>query len=493
MTLLGIVIYSFISLLIIFYNHHYYDDEIFNLSKMTWGYSEIFANIQGGDIHPPLSYLINKFLFDTFSSYKAILIFSIILNASALGYFYKFAEKKQDDNYSKILLFILVFLSGGLLLWTNSVRWYAYWVPLFIILYTYLLKHQSLTTKNIFFVSFLLVAMTYVNYLTFLLLIALAIYFIMLRRKDINLKNIFLFCLIYFSLSTYQIFVFITVHMQNKGSQVSDIFNSALNGIYGVLNGGSVFIADPIFLLYSIATLFIIVVGFKNLIYRKEKNPLLWQSVAFLIVLLSLMVITGVSGKYRNNISLSIPFYFILTYIFAYIKNINIKRIYIVIVLLLSITSIFNLVTHTNTSKNSYNMPISKLDKILSSPNDKLIFTYDPTTFFHFSNKGYRVYYLLKNQEEMSISKGTGIYLIQTYQGSLPDEKYRRVLNLYKLLSATMDTIKIDKLGIDKYSSIKNKLPGGRPKIDEIQMYVSQGTIVNDLKLLEWKDNIESK
>ena len=133
--ILGIIIYSFISLLIIFYNHHYFDDEVGNLLKMSWRIGEIFTNIQEKDVHPPLSYLINKFLFDIFSSYKAILIFSMILNVSALGYFYKFSEKKMNDNYSKILLFIFVFLSGGLLLWTNSVRWSAYWIPLFIILY----------------------------------------------------------------------------------------------------------------------------------------------------------------------------------------------------------------------------------------------------------------------------------------------------------------------------------------------------------------------
>ncbi len=493
---LGIIIFSFISMLIIFYNHHYYDDEIFNLSKMTWSFSQIFIDIQGGDVHPPLSYLINKFLFDMFSSYKAILIFSIFLNALALGYFYKFSEKKLDDKYSKALLFLLVFFNGGLLLWTNSVRWYAYWVPLFIILYTYLLKHQTLTTRNILIIALLLSIMTYINYLTFLLLIALAVYWILLRRNDITFKNIFLFCLVYFSLSTYQIFIFLTVHMQNKASQVSDIFNSTLNAIYGVLNGGSVFIADPIFLIFSIATLLIIIIGFKNMLMKRNAiNPLLVQSIVLLLVLISLMILTGVSGKYRNNIALSIPFYFILSYLFAYIKSTNIKRIYIVIVLLLSTVSVFNLATHTNTSKNSYNMPISGLDKLLEDPNTKrnLIFTYDPTTFFYFSTKGYNVYYLLNDQEELNISKGTNIYLVQTYQGSLSNQKYKRVLNLYGVISDDMDIVKESRIGIDKYFNIKNKLPGNRPKIDQVQMYVFQGKLKDNLLIRPWKSKLETK
>ena len=63
--------------------------------------------------------------------------------------FYHFAEKKLNDKYSKLLLFIFVFLNGGILMWTNSVRWYAYWVPLFIILYTFLLKKINKINKFI--------------------------------------------------------------------------------------------------------------------------------------------------------------------------------------------------------------------------------------------------------------------------------------------------------------------------------------------------------
>ena len=487
--ILGIIIYSFISLLIIFYNHHYFDDEVGNLLKMSWRIGEIFTNIQEKDVHPPLSYLINKFLFDIFSSYKAILIFSMILNVSALGYFYKFSEKKMNDNYSKILLFIFVFLSGGLLLWTNSVRWSAYWIPLFIILYTHLLKYQILDKKNIIVISLLLVLMTYINYLTFLLIISLTVYFIVLRRNDIKFKNIILFSLIYFSLSTYQIFVFLTVHVQNKANQVSNLLNSTLNTMYGVLNGGSVFISSSLFILYVIATLFIIVVGFKNVFFEKKINPLLWQSICLLAVMVILIVITGVGGKFRNSIALSIPFYFIIAYIFSYIKNVNIKRAYIIIVLLLSIVSTFNLVTRTNTSKNSYNMPITMLNKLLLSPENKLLITYDPVTFFYFFNRGYSVHYLLKNLELKNISQGTNVYLIKTYQGALSNEKYKSVLNLYKKISNVMDNKKIDKLGTDKYSNIKNKLRGNKPEIDSVQMYVIHGFTVNDLKLPVWKDD----
>ena len=94
-------------------------------------------------LHPPPPFLIGTTI--------GVGIFSIFINVSALSYFYHFAEKKLVDKYSKLLLFIFVFLNGGILMWTNGVRWYAYWVPLFIILYT-LFKKEINMIKIIFYI-----------------------------------------------------------------------------------------------------------------------------------------------------------------------------------------------------------------------------------------------------------------------------------------------------------------------------------------------------
>jgi len=480
----GVALYSFVSVLIVFYNHHYYDDEIFNLSKMLLSLGDVFSIVQAGDVHPPLSYVINKILFDVFLSYKAILVFSIIINAGALGYFYCFAEKKIKEKHSKTLLFIFVFLNGGILLWTNSVRWYAYWVPLFVILYTYLLKHQSLTSKNIFVIAILLSVMTYVNYLTFLLLVALSIFWVLLRRHDINKKNVFMFISIYFSLTFYQIFIFLTVHVPNKNAQVFGLLNSFLNAIYGVLNGGSVFIADPFFLIFSFLTLFVMFVAFKNIMAGKMRtNPLLAQSVVLFFLMLSLMILTGVSGKYRNNIALSIPFYFSLVLVFNYVNNKKLKKSYIALASLVSIISVYNLITHTNTSKNSFNMPVSTLAKLLVNPEDKLIITYDPATYFYLNEKGYDVYYLTSSLKAVNIKKNTNVYLIKTYQGSMRDTQFSKVLTLYESVFSNMIGSKIEKIGVDKYSDIKNILPSDIPKIDKVQMYVSHGRVKSNLDI----------
>jgi len=464
--------------MIIFYKHHYYDDEIYNLRVILLSLGDMFFNTQHGDVHPPLSYLLNKAIYELFSSYKAILVFSILFNVGALAYFYHFAERKLDDIHAKLLLFMFVFINGGLLLWTNSVRWYAYWTPLFIILYTYLLKHQKLATKHLLIVGLLLSVMTYISYLTFLLLTALLILVLVSRKNDFSIRNILILGSVYFSLCAYQIYVFLTVHIHNKESQISNLINSIPNAVYGVINGGSVFLADPVFLVFSLLTLIIIISGLKAVLTSNKTNsPLLIQSIVLFVGLLTLMIITGVSGKYRNNIALSIPFYFIISYFLVTIKNINIKRIYLFFGFIVSIISIFNLVMHQNTAKNSYNMPVAKLAIFLQNPNNKIIFTYDPVTYFYLKNQKYNVQYLLDKLPERTIDKRTNIFLIKTYQGSLDDNLYGKILKKYGAIAACMRKVHREEIGIDKYYKIKNKLPGGRPKMNRVQMYVTYGKI----------------
>ena len=376
--ILGILIYSVISLLIIFYNHHYFDDEIRNLEMLSLSFTEIYNIVQfpekilkplslkvsdnitvfaKGDVHPPLSYLLNKMIYSLFSSYKAILVFSIFINVSALSYFYHFAEKKLVDKYSKLLLFIFVFLNGGILMWTNGVRWYAYWVPLFIILYTFLLKHQKLDTKNLVIVGLLLSFMTYLNYLTFLLIISLFILFLTSRRNDFSFKNILILGALYFSLCLYQLFLFIPVYANSKGSQNLEVIASTLSALYGFVNGGSVFLTNPVLIFFSFFTLIIMVLGIKTILANNKAIDLtIIQSIVLFIGLILLMIITGVSGKYRNVIALSIPFYFIISYFLTYIKSVNIKRVYLFSALILSVISVFNLITRQDTAKNSLNL-----------------------------------------------------------------------------------------------------------------------------------------
>ncbi len=76
--------------------------------------------------------------------------------------------------------------------------------------------------------------------------------------------------------------------------------------------------------------------------------------------------------------------------------------------------------------------------------------------------------------------QGTIVYLIRTYQGYLTDENYQKNIDLYEMIMKNLQPYKVTKIGTDKYAEIKNKLPGGRPKIDAVQIYVISGRLKND-------------
>ena len=75
------------------------------------------------------------------------------------------------------------------------------------------------------------------------------------------------------------------------------------------------------------------------------------------------------------------------------------------------------------------------------------------------------------------------VYLVKTYQESLSNDRFYRALSLFKKISSQINHQKIERLGFDKYSNIKNKLPGGRPKIDSFQIHVVHGAMTHNLKL----------
>ncbi len=241
------------------------------------------------------------------------------------------------------------------------------------------------------------------------------------------------------------------------------------------------------FLLFAFLTLIIMAVGLRAVLTSNNPiEPLFIQSIVLFIGLFTLMIITGVSGKYRNNVALSIPFYFIISYLIVHIKNINIKRAYLFSVLVLSAISISNLITHRDTAKNSYNMPVAELATILQNPSNKLIITYDPVTYFHLTDQGYNVQYLLQNNPQITIAKGTSIYTVKTYQGSVDDQDYQKVLLLYGKFENCMKTVHKEEIGIDKYYELKNKLPGNRPKIDQVQMYITHGELKDKCSHYTW-------
>ncbi len=495
---LGFLLYISIAFTMIFYNYHYYQDDIYALFIINSSFNEALNWIQNNDVHPPLSYLLNKIIYEVFSSFKAILVFSALLNALALAYFYKFTQQTITDKYAKILLFLFVFLNGGILMWTTSVRWYAYWVPLAIILYTYILQNQKLNTKNLVVIAVLLSVMTYIGYLTFLFMITVLIFILLFRRDSLSFKNISLSATIYLLLSSYQIYIFLTVHILNKDSQVSTYLASFLYPIYAMVNGGSIIMFDYVFIIFLFATLIISLLGLRYFVYAKNKI-IFKESVIFIVIFIALMIVTQIGLKPKSSIFLSPIFYLVVAILISYIKNVNIKKIYLIFTISVLFYSSFNLLAKQNTMNSTYNLPVTEIIKFLDINSPHIIISDNSLLLSTLAQKQYNTYYIyieyksqvyallnkitkkvfekLTNKtqnEKIFVKKRTNVYLFSLYESV-----HKKRDKAYEKLKKCMTDISIKNIGNNKYGNMGKRLNLGF----KIYAIITYGKMKHDCSL----------
>lgn len=485
---IGFCLYILLAALLLTNHSHFYDDEIWNINILL-NYSTLFEivnHIQSIDVHPPLSYVLNKLSYELIGDFRYIAVFPILLSALSLKYFYLHAAKFVNTNYSRYFLFVVTFVNSGFLLWTTSIRWYSYWVPLATFLLTYIFKNRVLTNTNVVVVVTLLTIMTYINYATFILIIGLCSWYLVSRWNSITSKQIVLGAASYTTLTAYQVFIFLNVHVKNKDDQISSILSSALNGAYGIVNGGSVFIVEPALVVFSIISFGFLTWGLFSFNTSKTKNRNAFFAVfVFLLINYMLFVILGIAGKYRNVIFLSLPFYFIVTLCLDRSKVKKINAIYLLTITLLTSQAYYNLLQHTNTGKGSYNLPISELITYLQGEKSekKIIITTDPSINYSLKSQGFKVLYLkeFNNIDSLhnsirNLPGSTKVYLIKTYPGSLSSGLYNDFINTFPTLCIKHD--ENANFGYDKYYKIKNKLPGNRPEVEPYFIQIEKGTLI---------------
>lgn len=309
---LRLAFFIFVSLLLItaasLKNGYFYDDEIYSIrSAATHGYVALAKYINQDDVHPPGSYLLAKFLFDVFGSWQAVKAVGGVLNALALATFGFLAFKRTGPSAP---LAILLGLSATTVMWGASIRWYAYFNPLFAVTLGILLFSSISLTKR----SALLVASSVVLlHLSYAALCAAPVLLVahLFREKD-NLRRgdilfLLLIGLLGLAVCIPQLRVFVGFLSIDNGIQTGS-FLSALSQIaITMVVGNALFpvaVAPALYaaLILGLAAYFLFV---------KPKSRLDWIVLAALLVGVATMVATGIAVKPRNSVYL-LPLVFLL-------------------------------------------------------------------------------------------------------------------------------------------------------------------------------------
>ena len=129
---LKIIFLFFVSTLLTIYifiasNSFGFDDEFNTINIIeSLNFSSMYRYLQSNDIHPPLSYIFDKLLFNIFRDWSIVRVFlSIFVITSITNLAYNFFE---DLNIRSICLLIFLGFEPSILIWGTSIRWYTYYL-----------------------------------------------------------------------------------------------------------------------------------------------------------------------------------------------------------------------------------------------------------------------------------------------------------------------------------------------------------------------------
>lgn len=281
-------LYSYVAL-----TSYGFDDEFHNIRWIEKFGIGVFNHTQTSDVHPPLSYLLNYYFFQMTNSWSGVRLINTFILLLSFVYAFKKIESKYDIQ-TAIIFYLLLCLNPGFLLYLTSLRWYAYALPLIIWL---LFVPSNLKYRWIkLFSGFVILG--YINYIAFVLFLP---YFLLYWNKDnlrVNdkIKNVIIYAVIGFLLYLPQLYIFVTVHLSNSTSQVSNF----INNIIGYLSSHAAHIGAFPMSMSSVASGIALLLLYGYFL-KKEKNAILKNSYFKSYVLTILFFFfSGLAGKFRN-------------------------------------------------------------------------------------------------------------------------------------------------------------------------------------------------
>lgn len=371
------------------YNSYGYDDEYFNIRQIReHNLSDLINTIQQTDIHPPLSYIINKLLFSVLNDWTFVRMASSVFFLAAL-----WLVCRKAKNHGVAILFLLFLgLNPSVLLWTTSIRWYAYVLPLLMLLHLIPPYESKWYWWRFFILSWLICMLGYIGFLM------IPVYFIYYWLQDGNrfmrkCRRILLPGLLFVSGYTYQFYIFLTIHNRTELSgnqQVFDLFVSIQSYIASVFSNQGLFPLS-FFGLLSVAGMFLICLhALINI-----RTYLTGNKFFFLFVGLSVIaIVTGVAGKIRNLFLLEPSKVSFITTNPPVTRGKWLWMIGLLFVFAANLRGVYNVVKHQQTTKNGWNikMPetMAKLDS-MERKKETIYFTHHPSFSYHLTVAGKQV------------------------------------------------------------------------------------------------------
>lgn len=458
-----------------------YDDEFFNINLIEKLGLGIVAYTQSTDVHPPGSYLINYFLYDTLGTWERVRLASSLFTAATLIYAIN-AVRREHGERAGLIAFFLLGLNPAILLWCTGIRWYAYFVPILIWL-SMPPPYQNWRHWARCFCGLFILA--YIGYAV--LIVAAPILFIYWRGSPQSAKeklaSIAKYGAITLALYAHQAYIFMTVHVKYKGDQISSLVKSLTGIVTAQLGNQGLFPVSAAGLITMIGTS-----GLMLIIVHQNASAAMGNRhfIAYAAGLVGSMV-TGLAGKFRNLVVIS-PWQAIwITTATTKHRDGKLLPVFMSLLIIGNVWGIYNVATHQNTTKNSWNLPIELTMSHLRQEaeacrGNTLVITHDVGLAWQANHAGYKVLSPFAAQPlppEKLASKYECVFLLKTYAGSIDNLQYNKMIQDLRLIH--YDSSATIKLGKDSYYSIKKRMD---PRYPEHMIELTQYTNVSNLAAL---------
>lgn len=374
---------------IVAYQSFGYDDEFYNIRLIREnGFWNIIKLVESTDVHPPLSYIINYFLYHLLGNW------SLVRVAAALFFIFSLFRLAQSSTNKTVSLYLIIFIGFNptILLWVTSIRWYAYALPIAILLLI-LPNYKHKTYWYRFFLGILI--LSYIGYIGIVLLVPYFLIYFLADKHNFKqkLRRIIIPGILYLLFYGYQLYVLKFIHSNNdvsENQQTFDIKTSIISYVTSAFGNQAVFPISIAGISSIIGTSIILFIAYFNIV-KKQQN--FTHAVGFTIASI-LFLITGIAGKMRNLVFLE-PFKTSFISSLYNIKNNKIVLVALTFIFIGNAAGIYNVVTHQNTTKNAWNLPVPKTLELIDSLEQlnvkEVYFTHSPSFSYHLINNNKNV------------------------------------------------------------------------------------------------------
>jgi hypothetical protein len=429
-----------------------YEDEFWSIDivdEFSWASFDLIKEV---DVHPPGAYVINWALITVFKSWSLVRLWSsVFLIIGVVIFSERLVKRFGPGVFWVVLIFLLI--NPAFYLLCTGIRWYAYFVPLFL-LGPWFTQHFNRKDWIYYFVWIALLG--YLNYLIFVIGIPLTLYFYLSDQRNLKEKTVDLIYggLVFLLIYGIEIKNFYVYHLFDTSGQVGSIQANALSFFTFYFSNQGLFPLSVFGLLGALGFALLMVYMVFN--YQRLNYVLILSLVA----IWSLYFMGGVGVKARNFVAITGFFVLFIVHLFELKGRFRIFMFAAFgIIGISNLVGVWNVMSHEDSIKANWNMPfkeiISHADSIASRDSNVIILSHDPGISYTLMKKGHKVagyYHLSKGLENINPSR---ILVYHTYYGGMMTQYRQEWDTLVDHLKVNQGGVKI--FGDDKYADIKRK------------------------------------